>query len=306
MALLKEKVRVEKEELKLKAKIEKEQIKEKHRLDEEEKRRSREKGKDLASSLDIGSTSVTAPVATEVERPVSSGAQIATGSARRASTSSSDSLGDSSDDGGRPATGKSVEDNGIISPASPSKRQSKVKSWFAGRFRSSSKTAKDSEDGDTNRPGFIGGASLTGAGFTGEAGESNPKEASMQNVALAGKPTPVHKLVTKPRPDEAGGGVNESQERRPSNNRSISTLSKSDDEASGRKEKRTGRLGFKDRLLGKMNTKSSNETDNDEFEEARDTFEEDKLVPPPRLVAGSAGGKASGSPVRDSRFSEIL
>ncbi len=242
------------------------------------------------------------------DHPASSKGQAVVGAAERASTDFSESLKDSSDEEERPATAKSTEDSNILSPRSPSKRQSKVKSWFAGRFRSSSKTAKDGEDVDSSKPGFIGGATLTGASSTADGGEDTAREGSMRDVAMAGRSPPVHQAVTVPQAEQPVTPVNESRERKASENASISSLSDSGDEASGKKEKqRRGRLGFKDRFLRKTTTKSSNDTeDNEEFEEARDTFEEEKLAPPPKLTATSIASKASGSPVRDSRFSEIL
>lgn len=307
MALLKEKEKVEKEELKMKAKIEKDQLKERTRLEEEEKRRSKDKGKALGSPL--GAESGTAAEASAIDRPASSGGQIAADSAKRASTQSSESLKDSSDEEERPATGKSTEEDALASPTSPSKKQSKVKSWFVGRFRASSKTAKDGEDGDTSRTGFIGGASLTGASSSADGAEDKPREGSMRDVAMAGRPSPpVHEIVTIPQSDPVSP-VNESRARKTGDNASISSLSESGEEASsGNKKKKPhrGRLGFKDRLLRKTNTKSSNDTDNEEFEEARDTFEEEKLAPPPKLIAVSVASKPGASPIRDSKFSENL
>jgi hypothetical protein len=306
MALLKEKDKVEKEELKMKAKIEKDQLKERNRLEEEEKRKSKDKGKALGSPL--GTESGTAAEASAIDRPASSGGRVAADSAKRASTQPSESLKDSSDEEERPATGKSTEEDALASPTSPSKGQSKVKSWFAGRFRASSKAAKDDEDGDTSKTGFIGGASLTGASSSADGAENKPREGSMRDVAMAGKsPPPVHEIVTIPQSDPVSP-INENLARNTGDNASISSLSESGEEASSGKKKKPhrGRLGFKDRLLRKTNTKSSNDTDNEEFEEARDTFEEEKLAPPPKLIAISVASKPSASPIRDSKFSENL
>lgn len=296
MLLLKEKEKVEKEELKMRAKVEKDHVKERRRLEDEEKRKSKDKGK----APEPG-TKVATPVVVESKTPKTT---------RRASTSSSDSLKDSSDEEVQQVTGKSTEEDAVVSPTSPSKRQSKVKSWFAGRFRSSSKPAKESDDGNINKAGFIGGAGLIGASSTAEAGEDKAREGSMRDVAMAGMISPIspiHPLVTIPPTDQPIAPVNASLNRKATDNASISSLSESDDEASGKKEKqRRGRLGFKDRLLGKKTSRTSNDSDNEKFEEARDTFEEERLAPPPTLTAAGGTSKASASPVRDSRFSEIL
>jgi Eisosome protein 1 len=305
MALLKEKEKVEKEELKTRARLEKEQVKERHRLEEEEKRKSKEKGKGIASPLLVSTESPTVVIAAETVRPTSSEGPITTEKAKRASSGSSESPKDSSDEE-RLATGKSTEDNAVLSPSSPSKGQSKVKSWLAGRFRRSSKAAKDSDDADTRKSGFIGGASLTGASSAVDGDEDKTREASMRDVAIAGRPT-THQLVTNPRPDLPGSPVSESRGLKDSDGASISSLSESGEEATRKKEKlHRGRLGFKDRLLGKANTRASNDTDEEEFEEARDTFDEAKLAPPPKLTATGVATKASASPVRDSKFSENL
>lgn len=297
MAHLKEKEKIEKEELRMKAKIEKEQMKERTRLEEEEKRRSKDNDKGLVVPLIIATEGGTAPRANRKDRLASRG--------KSASTGSSEPLKDSSDENDLPARDEPAEEETIVSPASPSKRQSKVKSWFAGRFRSSSKPAKDDQDGDAEKSGFIGGASLTGATSTLERGEDSPREESVRDTAVAGKLTSVHKLVTDT-PTDPVSPVNDTFERNALDNKSISSLSNNGEDFSGKKEPHRGRLGFKDRLLGKTRTRTSDDTDNEEFEEARDTFEEDKLAPPPKLTATGLASKASASPVRDSRFSENL
>jgi hypothetical protein len=301
--VLKERERVEKEELKKKSKIEKEQLKERTRLEEEERHKSKDKGKGHSYPLAVDTEGVKAAVASDTDRQISSAGRMA---AQQASIGSSKSLKDSSDGEERPTTAKSTEDDANLSPASPSKGQSKVKSWLTGRFRRSSKPAKDADDGEDRKSGFIGGASLTGASLTAELDEDKPREESMRDVAMAGRPT-THEVVTCPRRDTPVSPVNESQERKTNDDASVSSLSESGEEDSGKKRKpQRGRLGFKSRLLRKTNNKRADDTDdNEEFEETRDTFEE-KLAPPPKLPAASLTSKASGSPVRDSRFSENL
>lgn len=279
----------------MKAKVEKEQLKERSRLEEEEPRKSKEKGKSLASAL-VVSTGETPTAATiEADRPTSSrGPPTAT------------TVKDSRGEEERPTTAKSTEDDGLASPVSPSKRHSRVKSWFSERFHRPGKGGKDGEEGEARKPGFIGGASLTGASPPSDGAEEMTRVESMQDVALAGRPT-VHKLVTSPQTEQPVSPIDESQERKGTDAASISSLSDTGEEdISKAKKPQRGRLGFKDKLLGKTNTRTSNDTDNDDFEEARDTFEEEKLAPPPKLTAANVTMKARGSPVRDSRFSENL
>jgi Eisosome protein 1 len=303
MALLKEKERVEREELKTKAKLEKEELKERNRQEEEEARKFKEKGKAIAT-IDDGGGGNTAAIVIPTEQPPSSQHPIAGPSAARRSSDSSESLNDSSGDE-RPTTGKSADGDAIASPASPSKG-SKVKSWLSVRFRRSSKAPKDGDDEEGKKSGFIGGANLTGANTGGDAGEDKARDNSMREVAMAGRSPTTHDKVTIPVTDSPVSPVDDKQADQLRDEGSISSISSSDEEGSTKKKKpRRGRLGFKGRFLGKTNTKSSNDTENDEFEEARDTFEEEKLAPPPKLTA-TVASKASGSPVRDSRFSENL
>lgn len=180
-------------------------------------------------------------------------------------------------------------------------KDSKVKSWLRSRFRGSSKPQNSVEDEGT-KPGFIGGAALTGAA----AGESSPDRAksdSVREVAMAGK------SVTNDTEDMYGSsekgvsGVNGAAVQGAGRSPSISDLSNSDlDETAPR-----GRRGFKERLLGKSATKDSAD-EHDEFEEARDTFEEEKLTPPPHLAAATTTSTKSGdSPSRErSKFIENL
>jgi hypothetical protein len=209
-------------------------------------------------------------------------------------------------------------------PASPPKGDSKVKSWFKTRFRSGSSTQKTEE-----ASGFVGGAALTGTGVPEQSEE--PKSDSERNVALAGRST------TNESDDMYGGAeptttaaaaAPEARSRSPS----ISSLSSSDygepsreagPEGSVASDPPRGRRGFKERFLNKIHAKepapavaadspvaaakvSSGTQEPDEFEEARDTFEEEKLAPPPKLtdvVADDGPGPAmkAVSPTPGSR-----
>jgi hypothetical protein len=301
---LKEKERVEKEELRTKAKMDKEQAKERHRLEEEEMRKPGEKGKAREPLVIVPVAA--AAVSSQPDEPASSQGPTTVVSVGRPFAGSPKSMKDSSDEDDRPMTSKSTEENTMISPRSPSKRQSKVKSWFKGKFHSN-KPSKDGDEGNDGSSGFIGGASLIeGGSTTAEIGDDH-RSYSKRHIAMASKLPPVHPIVTKPQSESSVSPVIESQGTKPADSISISTLSESDEALSNKQGKlRRGRVGFKDRFLGKTNAKSSNDTDEDEFAEARDTFEEEKLAPLPKLIATKVASKPSASPVRDSKFSEIL
>lgn len=277
MALLKEKERVEKEEVRMKAKVEKEQRKERNRFEEERE----SKGKGEAS-----------------ERPTIAD-QV-----RRLSRGSSESSKDSSDEE-PPVVSRAAEEDAVLSPGSPSKGHSKVKSWLAGRFRRPSKAAKDRNGSDTQKPGFVGGAGLA-ATSSATLGEGKGKSEIVRDVAVGGRPT-THQMVTKPQPVVPGSPVSDIRGPVSNDNASTSSMSEREEDVPSRKEKQhRGRLGFKDRLLGRTVTKSPNDTENEEFEEAQDTFDDEKLAAPPKLTAVIVTPKASASPVRDSKFSENL
>ena len=215
----------------------------------------------------------------------------------------------------------------VETPASPQKSDSKVKSWFKTRFRSGSKTQKDEESS-----GFVGGAALTGAGVPEETEE--PKSDSERNVALVGRSTTTESddMYGGAEPTTttaAAGHVNPSTRSR---SPSISSLSSSEygeasreavPEGSIASDPPRGRRGFKERFMNKIHAKeqtstaatsgpaaatkvSSGEQEPDEFEEARDTFEEEQLAPPPKLtevVADDGPGPAlkAVSPTPGSR-----
>ena len=200
----------------------------------------------------------------------------------------------------------STSNERTVEPTSPTKGEkgnSKVKSWFKTRFRTGSKTQKEIEGADGRKPGFIGGAALTGAGTDGTESPDLAKSDSMREVAMAGKTDGTDDMYGSSEKD-----VSPVQEpvRGRSHSPSISSLSESDvDEASTQPSR--GRRGFKERLLNKSNTKESN-TKDDEFEEARDKFDEEKLTPPPKMATLAADStKSENSPSRErSKFTEDL
>lgn len=232
---------------------------------------------------------------------------------------------------GQLATTHGAEDEHATSPKSG---DSKVKTWLKSHFRRSTNPSAE-QDVDKS---FVGGATLVGgppiAKSTTSTSEGKPGNDSMREVALAGKSEPedmygasddeeVERNVSPPR---------ETLEMARQRSLSISSLSSSSKEHvnkdnqgedSAPLEQERGRRGFRDRLmgLGKTNRKAStessqgdarddsssnNDRQDDDFEEARDTFDEGPaLAPPPKLpLVGASGSKGSGSPARDSRFSE--
>ena len=210
---------------------------------------------------------------------------------------------------------KSAEDetvvSPVVSPASPAKGDSRVKSWLKARFSSSNKTPKETEDGDANKPAFVGGAALTGAnaGDTSDSPE-RARDDSVREVAMVGR-TSTHETDDLYGSSEKNASpVNDATEKRASRSPSISSLSSKEDDAEGKEKTQRGRPGFKERLLGKSATRESAD---DDFEEARDTFEEEKLEPPPKVATiaegepSSKSSKYSNSPSRDrSKFTEDL
>ena len=158
-----------------------------------------------------------------------------------------------------------------VTPMSPSSPESggKVKNWLKTKFsRRMSKgqkgsAEKDAEKGDKDK-GFVGGAALTSA----NPNDSNPslgaKSSSVRDVAMAGK-------GKEPVAEEADERVGRSAHR--------------DDEVSS---------------VSSMEPDAVVKEHDDEFQEARDNFDED-LAPPPTFPA-----EKSSSPVRDSKFTEEI
>ena len=196
----------------------------------------------------------------------------------------------------------------VDSPASPPKSDSKVKSWFKTRFRSGSKTQKDDE-----ASGFVGGAALTGTGVPEETAEDVTKSDSERNVALAGRSTTNESddMYGGAEPTTAAVAAPEAIPTARSRSPSISSLSSSDYDEPSREvvaegsvasDPPRGRRGFKERFLNKIHSKEPNSAttekpattqagpgeEEDDIEEARDTFTEEKLAPPPKLPEGVA------------------
>jgi hypothetical protein len=166
------------------------------------------------------------------------------------------------------------------SPSSP-KKKSWLRSKFSRRMSKGSKSSSDQkEKGKEETSSFVGGAALTGAGMN-TSTASDPASGSMRDVALA-KPDlgpDFGKTVTEEPVSEAG----------PSMSR---TMTESEE------GERVGRAKSRGSAVSSLSDASG--TANEEFQEARDNFDED-LIPPPTFAA-----EKNSSPVRDSKFKEVI
>lgn len=238
----------------------------------------------------------------------------------------------------RPSTDRQVlSDDEIDTATSP--RESRVKSWMKVKFTGRSEKQKEPTAAPVATTTLPAATSVSKE----EDSEQVPRVDSMRDVAMAGKTS------TNETQDLYGSGRDVSPVRDqtvgttavgagPRRSSSISSLSSEDvaketskpaDFSLGTTQtaesdgEQRGRTGLRDRLLNKIKSKKepvkeqntvqpvpSNTTD-DEFEEARDQFEEEKLEPPPPLssvTAETSGGKTmSPKGSRDrSRFTEEL
>lgn len=224
-----------------------------------------------------------------------------------------------------PTTSKSTKD----------KDTSKVSSWLKTKFsRRASKPAKPESTTaptESKEKGFIGGVSLTGPDASNTS--SGHGDSSVREVALAGKdaaPAATEApLVSPTTHDDLYSASDRSLHTGPTavgalrrdslSSPSISSLS-SDEDTRGRsavpreREPITQRQfvqeevekGHIDPALTSESRESESSTGGgEEFEEARDRFDTEKLSPPAAGVLGGTGRK-SDSPARDSKFLEDL
>lgn len=209
------------------------------------------------------------------------------------------------------------------------KDSGKVSSWLKTKFsrRASKPTKPESNSAvpENREKAFVGGASLA----VPEAGQSSSDhgDSSMHEVAMAGKDNTASTTLTAPATSDhsvvspasddiqpATGGVLHESTSSPS----ISSLS-SDEDTRGRSAVRLAdQIGHPAPISSVAHTgapksellepalprpSASSGDAGDEFEEARDTFDSEKLNPP-GPIGGS--GRASDSPARDSKFVEEL
>ncbi|KAI4259441.1 MAG: hypothetical protein LQ352_000749 [Teloschistes flavicans] len=227
-----------------------------------------------------------------------------------------------------PAATTETTVTGPSSSQKQSKSEGKVSSWLKNKLRRSSKPAKpegskaDRSKSASNEKGFVGGASLTGATTSTSKSSTEPsnKDDSVREVAMTGKspdtgaphaatgatvsttPAATHGAVASDNSDDddelyaSSTKDQEAQQQQQQHQRSrssspVSSLS------SDKGEHPRGRSQLRREV-----TESSNA--NEDFEEARDTFESEQLAPPALLR--DTAGRASDSPARDSKFSEDL
>ena len=232
-----------------------------------------------------------------------------------------------------------------IAKEKDSKSEGKVSSWLKTKFaRRSSKPAKPEISEPTPaeispEKGFIGGANLTGASNT-SVSRSGTAD-SEREVAMAGKPAaalivPVSGNIVNVEGDDLYDVSPTGKPRRSLSSSSISSLSSDEDidDVRGRNRLPREPTPMTHNLKGTLRDqplqgaaaadgpegvetvpaatgtwrnlgRESTEVEEEEFEEARDTFDGEAL-PPPRSLGEGAVGRGSDSPARDSRFHEAL
>lgn len=169
-------------------------------------------------------------------------------------------------------------EDGLTTPLSPTspKEGGKVKSWLKKNFsrrmsrgqKSAGKEEKSTKETDGKRGSFVGGAALTGASANNSTASLGAKSSSVRDVANASTVAPV---------STTGGAsvVDDTEEDR------------------GRTTNR------RDGDVSSLSDEPERHED-EEFQEARDDFDED-LAPPPTFVV-----EKSSSPVRSTKFTEDI
>ena len=235
------------------------------------------------------------------------------------------------------ATTETTVSGPAASKLTKDKDTGKVSSWLKTKFsRRASKPAKPESTTaptESKEKGFIGGANLTGPDASNTS--SDHGDSSMREVALAGKDTAPTTttteapLVSPTAHDDLYSASDHSPNTGPTaagalprdslSSPSISSLS-SDEDTRGRsaiprerepipqnqfmhEEIEKGHID--PALLPQSKESESSNGGGEEFEEARDRFDTEKLSPPAAGVIGGTGRK-SDSPARDSKFVEDL
>ncbi|KUJ15566.1 uncharacterized protein LY89DRAFT_686282 [Mollisia scopiformis] len=167
----------------------------------------------------------------------------------------------------RESANEANKDDGAVTPMSPTTKEGgKVKSWlktkFSRRMSKGSRPVKEEKNVKEKEPAssFVGGAALTGASANNSTASLTAKSSSIKDVANASASAPV---------------VDEGEEYRGRTERRDSEVSALSEEPTGGRE-------------------------DEEFQEARDNFDED-LAPPPTFPA-----EKSSSPVRSTKFTEDI
>ena len=185
------------------------------------------------------------------------------------------------------ATTETIISGPSSGPKSP-KGDSKVSSWLKSKFsRRTSKTPKpDISPSESNSRIPISNEPVTTAGASSSSLDRD--DSSAREVAMAGKRYAGANNGTMVDDDLYAASGNEPvKERQETASSSVSSLSDSNG-TRGRSELRREGTG---------------DSHSEEFEEARDHFDSEELAPP---ASFNNNGRASDSPVRDSKFQEIL
>ena len=210
----------------------------------------------------------------------------------------------------------------------------KVSSWLKTKFRRASKPAKPESTTaptENKEKGFVGGANLTGPEASNTS--SDHGDSSMREVAMAGKetaPTTTEVPAVSPtahddlysasdRSPHTGPTAAGALQRDSVSSPSISSLS-SDEDTRGRSavprerepitqnqfvQEEIAKGHIDPTLKPEPGQSESSAGGGDEFEEARDRFDTERLSPPAAGILGGTG-RTSDSPARDSKFSEDL
>lgn len=167
---------------------------------------------------------------------------------------------------------------GEKSPDTPD--QKGVKGWLKTKFgsrRQSKSMGTESKDNKKEEKSFVGGAAMTDAGSS----------------SAARSPSDAH---AKPVADEAAIATSSTAHEHAVVDDTVG------EERVGRSKRRASSVSSVSALSHHSLQPTQTRSDNDDFEEARDHFDED-LAPPPTFAATS---NKSDSPVRDSKFHEII
>jgi hypothetical protein len=180
-------------------------------------------------------------------------------------------------------------------PASPPGNK-RVRNWFKSRF-SRRKNRSLSENEKSKKEGFVGGAALTGASANNStASLHGAHPSSVRDVAMAGRPREEAREETREAAKEAPREEQPVLESQP--------------------ERTAGRTGRRASEVSSVSTTEiAGTADEEEFQEARDNFDEaltshpvEKHVTPVRddEALTSHPVEKSVSPVRDSKFTEEI
>lgn len=189
-----------------------------------------------------------------------------------------------------------AENSSKDAPASPAKAG--ILNRFTKRFsRRASKPAQPDADvvdskgkGKDTSSSFVGGAALTGA----SASQTSLGPSSAREVAVASTVEPDND-VSDVTADDAPMMANGTDR----HGRNSLGQEAEVEERSGRGRKRVD-------SISSVSSQSLDDGTEDEFEEARDRFDEDAVAAPTLGLSSGADVREGKSPVRDSKFTEVI